>query len=66
MKKLILTEYQKEELNNLWFVYGNGGKKSTMKDHKFIQGFLEYGEDLRNFYNPSLECKNEVDKILNR
>jgi hypothetical protein len=63
-KKIILTEDQIEKLNNLWFIYGNNGKKFSMKDHKFIQGFIEHKEDLRNFYKPSLECMAEVDKIL--
>jgi hypothetical protein len=59
-----LTDNQREKLNNLWFIFGNGGKKHSMKDHKFIQGFLEHNKDLRNFYKPSDECVIEVDKIL--
>lgn len=63
-KEIELTEAQRESLNNLWFIYGNHGKKHSMQDHKFIQGFLEHSRDLRNFYKPSKECLTEVDKIL--
>ena len=64
--KIELTEDQIEKLNDLWFIYGNHGKKHSMKDHKFIQGFIEHKEDLRNFYKPTEECIIEVDKILNQ
>jgi hypothetical protein len=45
-----LTESQKIELNKLWFIYGNRGKKHTLGNHRFIQNLLTRGEDDREFY----------------
>jgi len=74
-----LTELQLNQLNKLWFVYGNSGKKSTMFNHKYIQGFIEVGEDRkipylegierlkeRGFEKDSItqECIDEVEKIV--
>ena len=59
-----LTKKQREKLENLWFVYGNNGRKHTIAGHKFIQGFLEHGEDLRKFYNPPIALIKEVDKLM--
>lgn len=69
-----LTTEQREALNKLWWVYGNGGEKSTMGNHKFIQWILEHGE-----YNPEPlyfsrveggrmtgECRMAVDTVLGR
>lgn len=61
-----LTSDQQRQLEKLWFIYGNHGPKSTMPDHKFIQGFLEHGEDLREFYKPSKEVIEKVDLILRK
>lgn len=62
--KVILTKVQRDKLEDLWMVFGNYGKKSNMPDHKFIQGILERGEDLRKFYKPTAECIEKVDAIL--
>jgi hypothetical protein len=31
-----LSQTQRERLENLWFVYGNHGPKTTMENHGFI------------------------------
>lgn len=61
-----LTQKQKNELNNLWFIFGNNGSKHTDRNHRFIQRFLDKDppEDHRKFYKPTKECINAVDKIL--
>ncbi len=62
--KLKLEKQQKRQLENLWFIYGNGGKFSTLSNHKFLQQLLERGDDLRKFYSPSCELLEKVDSIL--
>lgn len=65
-----LTLNQINLLKRLWFIYGNKGKKHSHCNHRFIQNFIECGEDTRDFYLSSdkndltQECINEVDKIL--
>jgi hypothetical protein len=63
-KKVVLTEAQRQKLENLWFVYGNHGPKATMENHGFIQGFLERDADERAFYKPTCECLAAVDAVL--
>jgi len=62
--KVLLTSTQRTQLEDLWFKYGNNGPLSTMSNHKFIQRFLEGGEDLRTFYNPDKKLIELVDAIL--
>lgn len=45
-----LTDNQERKLKALWFVYGNDGPKSTLFNHKLIQGFVERYEDRRKDY----------------
>lgn len=45
-----ITEDQKKRLIKLWFIYGNRGKKHTHHNHRFIQNFIEHGEDTEEFY----------------
>lgn len=68
---IILTDQQRKALEKLWLVYGNNGKKHThCNNHRYIQNFLEQGEDTENFYKRSKkgdlteECITEVKKIL--
>ncbi|KKM21871.1 hypothetical protein LCGC14_1266310 [marine sediment metagenome] len=61
-----LTPEQRDHLENLWFIYGNHGKKFTMSNHKFIQHFLEHGRDRRFFFKPDKELIELVDAILNK
>lgn len=63
--EVTLTKDQRPRLEKLWFLYGNHGQKSSPAGHKFIQGFLEHGEDLRDFYKPQKEVLEKVDAILN-
>lgn len=44
------TKEQIKKLKDLWFVYGNGGPKSTLFNHKYIEGFIEFNEDRKQFY----------------
>jgi len=61
-----LTDYQRERLERLWFIYGNHGPKTTPGNHTFIQGFLEHGQDLRDLHGwqPTAECVAPVDAVL--
>jgi len=45
-----LTIGQRERLQKLWFEYGNGGRRSTLGNHRFIQDLIAHGEDNRQFY----------------
>ena len=40
-----LSKKKIEQLKKLWFIYGNNGKKYSLKGHKFIQCFIEDVED---------------------
>src|SRR5215207_6559111 len=67
-----LTEWQRERLERLWFVYGNHGPKTTPGNHQFIQGLLEHGLDLRPLQTkrtakrdrPTEGCEAAVEAIL--
>lgn len=63
-KKVELTPEQRGKLEELWFIYGNHGKKHSMRGHRFIQCFLEQDEDTRDFFKPDQEVIEAVDKIL--
>ena len=63
---MALTDGQRERLEDLWFVYGNHGPKTTMENHGFIQGFLECDADERDFYKPTAECLAAVDGVLSQ
>lgn len=52
---IALTQDQIKQLGILWFIYGNNGEKSTKGNHSYIQGFLENGEDRRQFYLDGIE-----------
>jgi len=47
---ITLTEDQKKQLMKIWFVYGNNGKKHSHHNHRFIQNYIEHGEDTEEFY----------------
>jgi hypothetical protein len=67
-----LTEWQRERLERLWFVYGNHGSRTTPGDHQFIQCLLEHGIDTRPLQTkrtakrdvPTEECVAAVEKVL--
>ena len=69
-----LTEWQRERLERLWFVYGNYGSKTTPGNHQFIQGLLEHGIDIRPLQTkrtakrdvPTAECVSAVEAVLAR
>lgn len=69
---VVLTELQRNQLEHLWFVYGNHGSKTTPGNHQFIQGLLEHGLDLRPLQTkrtakrdlPTADCVAAVDKVL--
>jgi hypothetical protein len=69
---VVLTEWQRERLERLWFVYGNRGSKTTPGNHQFIQCLLEHGLDLRPLQTkrtakrdvPTDECVAAVERVL--
>lgn len=67
-KSIKLSEKQIKELKKLWFVYGNGGEKHTLFNHKYIQGIIECSEQRTEYLKKKLvteECKNEVESVIN-
>lgn len=64
VRKVGLTDGQRPELERLWFVYGNYGPRHTMGSHYFIQGFIERGQDERDFNDVTPECLAAVDAVL--
>lgn len=72
-KPVTLTDAKRAQLENLWFLWGNYGPKSTPGNHSFIQAILEHGIDIRPLLTrrsrkseiPTPECEAAVDRILN-
>lgn len=64
MKGIGLNEKQKYQLEEAWFIYGNHGKKHTMNNHKYIQHWLVDYLDKRDWFKPTQECIDTVDKII--
>lgn len=54
MPVLNLEDKQIQIFRRSWFVYGNGGVKSTLFNHKLIQGFVGHGDDRRKAYRESM------------
>ncbi len=61
-----LTLTQRAGLEKLWFVYGNHGRKHSHAGHRFVQCFLENGEDRRVFFKPSHELCHAVDVVMEK
>ncbi len=51
-------------LSDIWFLWGNEGKRPTPENHKFIQGILERGEWDNIFFHPDEELVRIVASIL--
>jgi hypothetical protein len=64
VKKVAVTDPQRRVLERLWFIFGNYGPRHTMENHYFIQGFLERGQDERDFNHVTPECLAAVDAVL--
>ena len=64
VKPVALTEESRSQLERLWFIYGNYGPRTTPGNHQFIQGFLERGQDERDFNKVTPECLAAVDAVL--
>ena len=64
VRRVGLMEESRRQLERLWFVYGNYGPKTTPGNHQFIQGFLERGQDERDFNKVTPECLAAVDAVL--
>jgi hypothetical protein len=64
VRKVEVTDGQRSALERLWFIYGNYGPKTTPDNHQFIQGFLERGQDERDFNKVTPECLAAVDAVL--
>lgn len=71
-KPVEISDSQRARLEDIWFVYGNHGPKTTPGNHTFIQTVLEHGLDLRPLRTrrtpkseiPTPECEAAVDRIL--
>jgi len=50
-RNLELSSEQINAFKELWFIYGNNGKKHTLFNHKGIQGFLEVKENRLEVYS---------------
>lgn len=69
---ITITSEQRDQLERLWFYYGNYGPKTTPGNHSFIQRLLENGVDERSLHNkrtpkselPTPECERAVEAIL--
>lgn len=59
-----LNAAQKRDLENIWFVFGNYGRKHTPGNHRFIQ-YLLAGFNYQKFYSPTPECVRAVEQIIN-
>ena len=67
-----LTAEQREQLERLWFYYGNHGPQTTPGNHYFIQSLLEHGIDVRPLFTrrtrkadqPTPACEAAVDAVL--
>jgi DNA-binding PadR family transcriptional regulator len=64
VKRVEVTDEQRRQLERLWFIFGNYGPEHTMENHYFIQGFLERGQDERDFNDVAPECLAAVDAVL--
>jgi hypothetical protein len=53
-----------QELERLWFVFGNNGPQCTMGNHKFIQRHVEGKAHEAKFYKPTKECRLAVKHAL--
>jgi len=60
MDNITLTQNQLKRFEKLWFVYGNSGKKSTLFNHKLVQGFYESSENRIEVYRDG--NKNMLEK----
>lgn len=69
-REIKLSDDQRRRLETLWFIYGNNGKKHSHCNHRYIQNFLEHGQDTEGFYKKAKtgdlteECINEVKKVV--
>jgi hypothetical protein len=61
-----ITTNQRKQLEDLWFIFGNQGKKHTHEGHRFIQNILERGEYDRKLYRllATDDVVQAVDVIL--
>ncbi len=54
-----IIETQRKALLKLWFIYGNEGAKHTHHNHRYIQNFLEHGEDSEQFYREADRSRSD-------
>lgn len=64
MQQRTLTPQARKELERLWFIYGNHGRKHSDAGHKFIQVLLESGQDERDFFHPPEDVVALVDQVF--
>lgn len=63
MQQRTLTQETRKELERLWFIYGNHGRKHSDAGHKFIQVLLESGQE-RDFFHPPEDVVALVDAVF--
>lgn len=69
---IIVDDAKRKELEKLWFIYGNNGKKHSHCNHRYIQNILEQGQDTEMFYKKSKkndltqECVDAVKKVISK
>ena len=67
-----ISSAQPEQLERLWFYFGNHGPQTTPGNHSFIQSLLEHGIDVRSLFTkrtrkadqPTAACEAAVDAVL--
>lgn len=59
-----LTPEQREQLERLWFYYGNYGPRTTPGNHSFIQGLLEHAVDVRSLFTRRTRKGRQTDPRL--
>lgn len=68
-KPIDLNEEQKKALEKLWFIYGNSGPKATKGNHGYIQGFIQYNEDRKEFYlqgEKNMQKRGLSEELINK
>ena len=58
------TAKQSKAIEFLWFVYGNGGPKHNMQNHKFLQRHVEGRHDEAKFHQPDKECVAAFERVM--
>jgi len=61
---LRLSDTERDAVEYLWFIYGNGGSKYTKGNHEFLKCHLEGTPEKAGHYQPTQECIDSFKRIL--